>query len=78
MTSIPQLKADINELQGKLSAALARVAELESMPERVVTITETIETVKTVHVPIERTRVEYVDNPDLVAKIRELQSRVRG
>lgn len=78
MASIPQLKSDINDLQVKLAAALERIAELESQPEKVVTVTEVVETVKTIHVPIETVRVEYVDNPSLIEQIRQLQAKMRG
>lgn len=79
MTSIPQLKADINKLQSELAAARARIAELENKPE----------VIREVRVPIETVRIEYrerepeivtvyVDNPEHITTIERLQAIIRG
>lgn len=79
--SIPQLKADINALQGKLTKALARIAELESAPPVVIE--------KPVPMPAEKpvidrrasdTQVVYVETEKPVAmppeRIVEYRDRV--
>ena len=79
MTSIPQLKADINKLQSELATAHARIAELEDRPE----------VIRELKVPIETVRIEYrdrepvvvtvyVDNPEHIATIERLQAIIRG
>lgn len=79
MSSLPQLRADINALQKQLAEARARIAELESMPEVVREVLVPFETVRVEYIdraPIEV--VKYVDNPDHLATIAALQSIIRG
>lgn len=79
--SIPQLKSDINAMQGKLAKALARIAELESAPPVVIE--------KPVPMPAEKpvidrrtvdTQVVYVEKEKPVAmppeRIVEYRDRV--
>lgn len=94
MTSIPQLRADINDLQGKLAAALARVKELETAGPIVVTEKVPFETVrieyrdkvvevpgpeKTVEVlrdvPVYITKTEYVDRVTEVQDTKSLAAK---
>lgn len=53
--NIPQLKADINDLQSKLKSAYDRIAELENAPAKIIEVKVPFETVKTVKVekPVE-------------------------
>lgn len=79
MSSLPQLRADINALQKQLTEARARIAELESMPETVREVMVPFETVRVEYIdraPIDV--VKYVDNPDHLATIAALQSIIRG
>ena len=59
--SIPQLKADINDLQSKLKSAYDRIAELENAPAKIVEVKVPFETVKTVKVEKPVEVVKYVD-----------------
>jgi DNA-directed RNA polymerase subunit K/omega len=62
MTSIPQLRKDINDLQEKLRVALARVRELEAAPKP----------------PVDNRPVVYVDNPDHIAMIEKLRGKLNA
>lgn len=81
MTSIPQLRADINDLQVKLAAALARVKELETAGPIVVTEKVPFETVmieyrdKVVDVPVYVTKTEYVDRVTEVQDTKSLAAK---
>lgn len=81
MTSIPQLRADINDLQVKLAAALARVKELETAGPIVVTEKVPFETVrieyrdKVVEVPVYVTKTEYVDRVTEVQDTKSLAAK---
>lgn len=81
MTSIPQLRADINDLQVKLAAALARVKELETAGPIVVTEKVPFETVrieyrdKVVEVPVYITKTEYVDRVTEVQDTKSLAAK---
>lgn len=67
MTSIPQLRKDINDLQRKLWAADAEVKRLRELSNATakVTVQE-----KIVEVPV----IKYVDNPKHIEMIRKLQN----
>lgn len=78
MSSIPQLRKDINDLQLKLSAAESELAELKSAPPRVIVKTEvvTVEGKEKI-IYIDKPSTVYVDNPALIDTIRKLQEKVR-
>lgn len=89
--SIPQLRADINRLQAELSAAHARIAELESKPETIREVKVPFDTVRIEYRerPVEVVKIEYrdrvtepvtvyVDNPEHIATIAALQAIIRG
>jgi cell division septum initiation protein DivIVA len=72
MTSIPQLRKDINDLQEKNRELRARIAELESAQPKVI------------RVPVpgperivyrDRFVTEYRDNPDHIEMIRKLKAK---
>ena len=59
--NIPQLKADINDLQSKLKSAYDRIAELENAPAKIIEVKVPFETVKTVKVEKPVEVIKYVD-----------------
>jgi len=91
MTSIPQLRKDINDLQEKLSKANARITELESRKPEVVIkeVNVPYRVTKVVEVPVEVEKrievvkevagpkqIEYRDNPDALKRIDDLKGTI--
>lgn len=70
MTSIPQLKADINDLQRKLFAANAEIERLN----KELTIARSVGSRPVIEVV---GRTQYLQDPALVDMVRKLQQRVR-
>ena len=80
MTSIPQLRKDINDLQEKLRIANERIAELEAMPpvvREIKVVQDPVVIRETVHIQGSDNTV-YVDNPAHIEMIRRLQAELRG
>lgn len=79
MTSIPQLREDINVLRKKLFDAQKELAKIKSNPPKAVetrTVVMEIPVEKIVYV--DRIVTVPVDNPDHIAMIRKLQSVIKG
>jgi hypothetical protein len=74
MTSIPQLRKDITDLQEKLRAAKDRIKELESRkPDtKTVYVDKPVQVIKRVEVPVPGP-VKYVDREKIVYKEKRVE-----
>jgi hypothetical protein len=78
MTSIPQLRKDINDLQAKLRAAQNKIKELESRKPDIKTVyvDRPVQVIKRVEVPVEKIvyKEKLVEVPKQVIKVVEKET----
>lgn len=78
--SIPSLRRQLGEANSRISelelaSTVPSIVEIVEYVDRVVEVEKVIETVK--YETIERVVVEYVDNPEHIRMIEELQGALR-